>query len=52
MPIMTFPVCDIFEPTVYGGSQCYMVEVGQSKPILKGKKNGLMLLIDVNEERS
>ena len=52
VPTMTFPVCDIFEPTVYGGGQCYKVDVGQSKPILKGKKNGLMLLIDVNEERS
>ena len=54
VPNMTFPVCDIFEPTVYEGRQCYQVNIEQIQghKVSKGKKNGLMLLIDVNAERS
>ena len=55
VPNMTFPVCDIFEPTVYEGRQCYQVNIEQIQAqaqVSKGKKNGLMLLIDVNVEKS
>ena len=53
-PNMTFPICDIFEPTVYEGRQCYQAsfEKIHGRQVLKGKKHGLMLLIDVNAERS
>ena len=46
---MTFPVCTIFEPTVYEGRQCYEAKFGtfQGRQALKGKKNGLVLLINV-----
>ena len=51
---MTFPVCDIFYPTMYEGQQCYRVDVKkiENGKLLKGKRNGLMLMIDVDQERS
>ena len=51
---MTFPICDIFAPTVYNGHQCYQVNIGkdQREKRLRGKRGGLMLLLDVNSERS
>ena len=53
-PNMTFPVCDIFEPTVFQGRLCYQADPKKSdgQQIFKGKKSGLMMMIDVNEERS
>ena len=54
VPNMTFPICDIFEPTVYEGHLCYQVnaEKGRGQTVFEGKESGLMLLIDVNSERS
>ena len=51
---MTFPVCDIFEPTVFQGRLCYQAEPKKSfgQQVFEGKKSGLMMLIDVNQERS
>ena len=51
---MTFPVCDIFEPTVYEGRLCYQVDVKKhsGQTAFEGKESGLMLLIDVNSEKS
>ena len=54
VPNMTFPICDIFEPTVYEGRLCYQADVEKhlGQKDFEGKKSGLMLLIDVNSERS
>ena len=54
VPNMTFPLCDIFKPTVYNGRQCYQTDIKQifGQEAVKGKENGIMLLIDVNTERS
>ena len=54
MENMTFPVCDIFEPTSYQGRLCYQAEPKKSfgQQVFEGKKSGLMMLIDVNHERS
>ena len=51
---MTFPVCNIFEPTVYNGHLCYQVDMKNhpKQKVFEGKEHGLMLLIDVNAERS
>ena len=50
---MTFPVCDIFEPTVFQGRLCYQADPKKSygEQSFKGKKSGLMMLIDVNEKK-
>ena len=54
VPNMTFPVCDIFEPAVFEGRLCYQVlgEKLSRQKVSEGKRSGLMLLIDVNTERS
>ena len=54
VPNMTFPVCDIFKPTVFQGRLCYQADFKKSygQRVFKGKRSGLMMLIDVNEERS
>ena len=52
---MSFPICNIFEPTAYKDRLCYQVDIMRNHPqqkVLEGKENGLMLLIDVNAERS
>ena len=55
---MTFPICDIFTPTVYNGQQCYRVDAKNNKKqpgrrrFDEGKRSGLFLLLDVNSERS
>ena len=51
VPNMTFPVCNVFEPTAYGGHLCYQVDI-KKHSVFEGKESGLMLLIDVNSERS
>ena len=54
VPNMTFPVCNISKPTVYEGRLCYEVLVGKrsGQTVFEGKESGLMLLIDVNSEKS
>ena len=54
VPNMTFPVCDIFVPTVYEGRQCYQFDAERIPGwrVFKGKENGLMLLVDANVEKS
>ena len=54
MSNMTFPMCDVFEPTVYDGQLCYQADVKKhpGQKVFEGKESGLMLLIDVNAERS
>ena len=54
VPNMTFPVCNISEPTVFEGRLCYKINVEKrsGRTVFEGKESGLMLLIDVNSERS
>ena len=46
-----FPICTQFRPTTLDGQQCYELELGVTAEG-SGKENGLMLVLDVNEERS
>ena len=45
-----FPLCSSFLPTILEGQLCYRLTL--NKKSKQGKKNGLMLLLDYNEERS
>ena len=48
---LNHPVCTQFQPTTLDGQQCY--QFNMSVPSTgTGKENGLMFVIDVNEERS
>ena len=52
---MTFPVCNVFEPTVYEGRLCYQFDVikkNLGQTAFEGKSSGLMLIIDSNSEKS
>ena len=48
-----FPVCNKFKPRVLGGQLCYYVDVNEFKDQVQADKikNGLIMLIDYNEER-
>ena len=54
VPNMTFLACNIFEPTIYQGQLCYQADVEKYRryQAVKGKMSGLMMIIDVNSERS
>ena len=54
VPDMTYPICDIFEPIVYEGHMCYraIIQRTANQTTFQGKESGLMLLIDVNVEKS
>ena len=55
MTNMSFPICDIFEPTVYEGRLCYQFDVikkNLGQTAFEGKSSGLMLIIDSNSEKS
>ena len=43
-------LCSVFVPTILEGQLCYKLTL--NKKSKRGKKNGLMLLLDYNEERS
>ena len=49
-PNLSFPVCDSFEPDILEGQLCYTLKLKESGG--KGKKNGLILLLDLNKGRS
>ena len=49
-PNLSFPVCDSFVPDILEGQLCYTLKLKESSG--KGKKNGLMLLLDLNKGRS
>ena len=49
---MTFPVCNIFEPTIYQGRLCYQANVQSHQGDLEGEKGGLTLIIDASTDRS
>ena len=54
VPNMTFPVCDIFKPTVYKGRLCYKANLQKASGqlLFEGKGSGMMMLIDINKEKS
>ena len=47
---ISFPVCNSFRPVALEGQLCYSLRVGRKSD--EGKSNGLMLLLDLNEDRS
>ena len=54
VPNMTFLACNIFKPTIYQGQLCYQADVEKYRKhqTFQGKRSGLMMVIDVNSERS
>ena len=53
---MTFPACNMFQPTVFKRQLCYRLDISQlllnKREVFQGKESGLMLVIDTNTERS
>ena len=50
LPGITFPLCNLFLPTILEGQLCYKLTLKMTSG--QGKRNELMLLIDYNEDRS
>ena len=48
-PNLSFPVCSSFVPDILEGQLCYTLRINETGG--KGKQNGLMLLLDLNENR-
>ena len=55
LPNMTFPVCNMFQPTVYKGQLCYSLEIRKNiyleRELFQGKESGLMLILDTNSKK-
>ena len=49
-PNLSFPICTSFVPDILEGQLCYTLNLNQTGG--KGKRNGLMLLLDLNQQRS
>ena len=49
-PNLSFPVCSSFVPDILEGQLCYTLKINETGG--KGKQNGLMLLLDLNENRN
>ena len=50
LPGVTFPLCSSFLPTVLEGQLCYKLTLNDTSS--QGKRNELMLLLDLNEDLS
>ena len=50
LPGLTFPLCNMFLPTILGGQLCYKLTPEDKSG--QGKGNELMFLLDYNEDRS
>ena len=50
LPGITFPLCNLFLPTILEGQLCYKLTLKMRSG--KGKRNALYLLLDYNEDRS
>ena len=50
LPGITFPLCSSFLPTVLEGQLCYKLTLNDTSS--QGKRNELMLLLDLNEDLS
>ena len=53
---MTFPACNIFQPTVFKRQLCFRLDLSQlllhKREVFQGKESGLMLVLDTNADRS
>ena len=53
---LTFPVCTMFQATVYKGNLCYSLErskvIKPKRDVFQGKESGLMLILDTNSQKS
>ena len=49
-PNLSFPICTSFVPDILEGQLCYTLKLNWTGG--KGKRNGLMLLLDLNHQRS
>lgn len=56
MANFTFPVCSQFKPTILDGQLCFQLDLASvlegKLDTRAGKENGLMVIVDINEERS
>ena len=50
LPNSSFPVCNSFNPVALEGQLCYNVKLNMTG--LKGKNGGLVLVLDMNEDRA
>ena len=50
LPNISFPICTAFKPTILEGQLCYKLQVNATGG--QGKKNGLSLLLDYQDELS
>ena len=50
LPNISFPICTAFKPTILEGQLCYKLQVNATGS--QGKKNGLSLLLDYQDELS
>ena len=50
LPGEKFPVCNSFLPTSLEGQLCYKLTLNRTS--YTGRRNGLVLLLDINEDRS
>ena len=50
LPNISFPICTSFKPTILEGQLCYKVQVNATSG--QGKKNGLSILLDYQDELS
>ena len=50
LPGITFPLCNLFLPTILEGQLCYKLTLNMTSG--QGKRNELMFLLDYNEDRS
>ena len=50
LPNVSFPLCSSFQPTIFEGQLCYKLKVNQTSG--KGKRNGLLFLLDYQEDLS
>ena len=49
LPKEEFPICTSFLPTSLDGQRCYKLNLNRTS--WEGRRNGLVLLLDMNEER-
>ena len=50
LPVEEFPICNSFLTTSLDSQRCYKLNL--NKTSWEGRRNGLVLLLDMNEERS
>ena len=48
----SFPLCNRLQATILNGRLCYSLTIDPNAKSGSGKRNGLMMVLDTNEERS